>query len=460
MAVTKIHAIKATIHRAVAYICNPEKTESSILISSFGCSPETAAYDFKFALSKTSKSDPNQSYHLIQAFSPGEVSYDEAHQIGVELADQLLKGQHSYIVATHIDKGHVHNHIIFCAVNHISHQKYHDCTRSYYHIRKLSDTLCEQHHLSFLPPDHRSENSHTKWLSSKDYVSLRNQLRSDIDDAIFHSNSYREFLLLMYENGYTTKGESLDPEASKYISFRPPNCQRFIRGREESLGADYTKEQILKRIAHQSNRIRIPPALNKRPRKLLEKYENKKLINTATTNFQNNPHLKRWANTQNLKIAASTYGHFQSLSDLQEQLFQKEILVKNAKNNLIETEHQLKRIGEIIKYAEQYQTTHACRLRYQKSKNSELYLQKHETTLLLHDGAENMLRRYGIQPEKMDLEFLRQTYETLSLQRNEIQASYKSGKKEYNTLNRHHDTLKKYLHTQEPDRSHPSSESR
>ena len=88
MAITKIHAIKATVHKAVDYICDPAKTDESILISSFGCSPETAAYDFKFALSKTSQADTNKAFHLIQSFMPSEVSYKEAHQIGVELAGQ------------------------------------------------------------------------------------------------------------------------------------------------------------------------------------------------------------------------------------------------------------------------------------------------------------------------------------------------------------------------------------
>ena len=116
MAITKIHAIKATVHKAVDYICDPAKTDESILISSFGCSPETAAYDFKFALSKTSQADTNKAFHLIQSFMPSEVSYKEAHQIGVELADKLLEGKYSYIVSTHIDKGHVHNphHFLCC----------------------------------------------------------------------------------------------------------------------------------------------------------------------------------------------------------------------------------------------------------------------------------------------------------------------------------------------------------
>lgn len=152
MAITKIHAIQATVHKAVNYICNSQKTDESSLISSFGCSPETAAFDFKFALSKTNQADPNKAFHLIQAFAPGEVSYKEAHQIGVELANKLLEGKFSYIVSTHIDKGHVHNHIIFCAADNVNHEKYHDCKQTYYHIRRLNDELCSKHQLSVISP--------------------------------------------------------------------------------------------------------------------------------------------------------------------------------------------------------------------------------------------------------------------------------------------------------------------
>ena len=114
MAYTKIHAVKATVHKAIAYICNPDKTDGSLLISSYGCSPETAHFDFKFALSKTSHNDENKAYHLIQSFLPGEVDFDTAHQIGMELADKVLEGKYSYVVSTHIDRDHIHNHII-CA---------------------------------------------------------------------------------------------------------------------------------------------------------------------------------------------------------------------------------------------------------------------------------------------------------------------------------------------------------
>ena len=144
MAYTKIHAIKATVDKAIDYICNPEKTDEKMFVSSYACSLETAAYDFKYTLDHCRENSPNKAYHLIQAFAPGEVGFEEAHHIGKELADKLLEGKYSYVVTTHIDKGHVHNHIIFCAADNIEHNKYHDCKQSYYHIRKLSDELCRE----------------------------------------------------------------------------------------------------------------------------------------------------------------------------------------------------------------------------------------------------------------------------------------------------------------------------
>ena len=123
MAYTRIHAIKSTVTKAVAYICNPDKAEEQLLVDTFGCGVETARHDFEYALSQTKHSDKNQAFHLIQSFAKGEVSHEEAHQIGIELADRLLEGKYSYIVATHTDKGHPHNHIIFCAADNIDHRK-------------------------------------------------------------------------------------------------------------------------------------------------------------------------------------------------------------------------------------------------------------------------------------------------------------------------------------------------
>ena len=166
MAVTKIHGIKTTVNKAIDYICNPEKTDDQIYISSFACSPETAALDFKYTLDHTTEQSfsdgqdrENKAFHLIQAFAPGEVSYEEAHAIGKELADKLLGERYSYVLTTHIDKGHIHNHLIFCAADNIDYKHYHDCKKSYWNIRSLNDKLCQEHGLSVIEPRPRTAQS-------------------------------------------------------------------------------------------------------------------------------------------------------------------------------------------------------------------------------------------------------------------------------------------------------------
>ena len=338
MAITKIHAIQATVNKAVDYICNPAKTDESILISSFGCSPETAAFDFKFALSKTNQADPNKAFHLIQAFMPGEVSYKEAHQIGIELADKLLEGKYSYIVATHIDKGHVHNHIIFCAADNINHEKYHDCKKTYYHIRHLNDELCSEHQLSVLPPTGKT---YKEWLSSKNNSSWKTRLKNDIDEAIQTADTYEDFLDLIRAKGYEIKGETFDEKSLKYISFRPLDREHFIRGRANSLGSEYTKERIKERIEEKAliqpkKRIPFPT----RKRQLVKDYSSQKLIDTSEEKFEQSPGLKHWADIQNLKIAASSYSETGSIAELEKQLEALRSMYSEA----------LDRIAEISRY--------------------------------------------------------------------------------------------------------------
>lgn len=188
MAVTKIHGIKTTVDKAIEYICNPDKTDQNLYISSFACSPETAALDFKYTLDHTHDCrDPhntNKAFHLIQAFSPGEVSYEEAHQIGKELADRLLEGKYSYVLTTHTDKGHVHNHLIFCSADNITFSHYHDCKKNYWKIRNLSDTLCQEHNLSTIMPDGKKGMKYNEWAANKSESSKKAQLPKNEENVL------------------------------------------------------------------------------------------------------------------------------------------------------------------------------------------------------------------------------------------------------------------------------------
>mgnify|MGYP000760241587 CR=1 FL=1 len=152
MAITKIKPIKGTLNKALDYIQNPAKTDEKMLVSSFGCSYETADIEFGFTLSQALDKGNNLAHHLIQSFEPGEVDYREAHEIGRQLADEVLQGKYPYVLTTHIDKGHLHNHIIFCAVDMANQRKYISNRQSYAFIRRTSDRLCREHGLSVVQP--------------------------------------------------------------------------------------------------------------------------------------------------------------------------------------------------------------------------------------------------------------------------------------------------------------------
>ena len=143
-----------------------------------------------------------------------------------------------------------------------------------------------------------------------------------------------------------------------------------------------------------------------RKKQLVKDFSSQKLIDTSEEKFEQSPGLKAWADIQNLKIAASSYSETGSIAELEKQLATKSLLAKTARSNLIETEHQLKDLGLILKYAEQYKVNHIYHVRYQKSKDPDAYLHRHETELLLHDGAENMLKRFGINLKTLDVDKL------------------------------------------------------
>ncbi len=373
MAYTKIHAIQATVNKAVDYICNPDKTDEGILISSYGCSPETAAYDFKFALSKTSQSDPNKAYHLIQSFLPDEVSYKEAHQIGVELADKLLEGKYSYVVTTHIDKGHVHNHIIFCAADNVNHEKYHDCKKTYYNIRNLSDDLCREHKLSVITPGEKRGKTYKEWQADKNGSAWKERLKADIDGAIKIAATYEDCIDLIRAKGYEVKGEDFGEKAHKFIAFRPLDRENFVRGSTKSLGAEYTKERIKERIEEKSlvkDKKRVPFPTRKKP--IVKDYSRKNLIDTTEDKFTQSPGLKHWADIQNLKIAAANYSQAGSIVEFEKQIAAKSTLAKTARESLVETERQLKDLGQVLKYAEQYKTNHIYHVRYKNLRTKML----------------------------------------------------------------------------------------
>ena len=290
MAVTKIKPIKSTLSKALDYIQNPDKTDGKTLVSSFGCSYETADIEFGFTLAQAIEKGNNLAHHLIQSFEPGEVDYEKAHEIGKQLADAVTKGQHEYVVTTHIDKGHIHNHIIFCAVNFVDHHKYNSNKRSYYGIRNMSDKLCRENGLSVVVPGKGSKGkSYAEYQAEKTGTSWKGKLKTAVDALIPQVSSFEELLTRLQAAGYEIK-------PGKYVSCRAPGQERFTR--LKTLGADYTEEAIRERIAGRRTKAAKAPR-EQRGVSLLIDIENS--IKAAQSKGY-----EQWAKIHNLKQAAKT----------------------------------------------------------------------------------------------------------------------------------------------------------
>ena len=206
MAVTKIKPVKSALKQRVEYIQNPAKTDGKMLVSTFGCSYETADIEFEHTLSKAREKGNNLAHHLIQSFEPGESTPEQAHEIGKRLADEITKGRHEYVLTTHIDKGHIHNHLIFCAASFIDNKKYVSNKKSYYEIRNFSDKLCKEYSLSVIKPGQDKGRSYAEYAADRDGGgSWKSKLKLAINSIIPLSKDFDDFLKRLEASGYEVK---------------------------------------------------------------------------------------------------------------------------------------------------------------------------------------------------------------------------------------------------------------
>ena len=431
MSITRIHAIKATVKRSIDYICNPAKTDGETLITAFGTTVEYAPAMFANALKKTDPSDPNLAYHLIQSFAPGEVGAKEAHEIGKELAERLLGGRYSYIVSTHTDKNHCHNHIIFCAADNITHKKYHDCKRSYWNIRHINDELCEEHNLSVIKENKHIGKSYKEWMADKAGTSWKSKLKSDINETIKQAHTYDEFLDLMNSKGYEIKDAEISPEAHKYIGFRAPGQERWIRGRAKSLGEDFTKERIRERIEEKA-RIRA-----ERMKRLTKR--NPSMIDTTQDKFAESPGLMRWAEKQNLKAAAQIQSKLaemglDSFDALDAKIDSLHKQAKEGKKATIALDKDITRFEDLLHYAHVYNENKKYIRGYEKSKDKERYYRTHGYDIEIANGAIDRLKNAGLDPDRIDLQKMESDYAVMTADREKTSSAYKAAEKECEKL--------------------------
>ncbi len=289
MAITKTHPIKSTLKKAIDYICNPEKTDGKLLVSSFGCASETADIEFAWTRKHSIDKGTHLGRHLIQAFEPGETTPEQAHEIGMQLAKEILGGKYEFVLTTHIDKGHIHNHLIFNAVSFADYHHYHSNKRSYHYIRRVSDRLCKKHGLSVIIPGQNRGKSYAEYTAEKAGMSYKAKLKAAIDKLIPVSSNFEDLIRRLQNEGYEIK-------RGKYISCRTSGQERFTR--MKTLGADYTEEAVSARIAGRPRPSRQPKKDDKRINLLIDIQNNIKAQKSAG--------FAHWAKINNLKQAAKT----------------------------------------------------------------------------------------------------------------------------------------------------------
>ena len=432
MAVTKIKPVKSTLSKALDYIENPDKTDGKMLISSFGCSYETADIEFGYTLSQALDKGNNLAFHLIQSFAPGEVDYEKAHEIGKQLADAVTKGQHEYVVTTHIDKGHIHNHIIFCAVNFVDHHKYNSNKRSYYGIRNMSDKLCRENGLSVVVPGKGSKGkSYAEYQAEKTGTSWKGKLKIAVDALIPQVSSFEELLQRLQAAGYEIK-------PGKYVSCRAPGQERFTR--LKTLGADYTEEAIRERIAGRRAKAAKAPG-EQRGVSLLIDIENS--IKAAQSKGY-----EQWAKIHNLKQAAKTMNFLtehkiEQYADLVSRIEEMAAESGQAADALKNAEKRLADMAVLIKNVSTYQKTKPVYDAYRKARNREKYRAGQEQAIILHEAAVRSLKAAGI-AKLPNLAALQSEYEALQAQKEALYADYGKLKKkvrEYDIIKQNIDSI-------------------
>ena len=433
MAVTKIKPVKSTLSKALDYIQNPDKTDGKMLVSSFGCAYETADIEFEYTLSQALQKGNNLAFHLIQSFEPGEVDYETAHKIGQQLADAVTKGQHEYVLTTHIDKGHVHNHIIFCAVNFVDHHKYNSNKRSYYGIRNMSDKLCRENGLSVVVPGKGSKGkSYAEYQAEKTGTSWKGKLKIAVDALIPQVSSFEELLQRLQAAGYEIK-------PGKYVSCRAPGQERFTR--LKTLGADYTEEAIRERISGKRTRAGKAPRADRGGVSLLIDIENS--IKAAQSKGY-----EQWAKIHNLKQAAKTMNFLtehkiEQYADLTARIAEIQTESEQAADALKNVEKRLTDMAVFIKNISTYQKTKPVYDAYRKAKNKEKYRAAHERDIILHEAAARAMKAAGV-TKFPNLAALQSEYEALQAQKEALYADYGKLKKqvrEYDVIKQNIDSI-------------------
>lgn len=369
--------------KAIAYILNPEKTDEKLLVSSYGCASETAAREFEWTRKIAEQKGMNPvriiARHVIQSFEIGEVTPELAHEIGKQFADEILGGKYEYVLTTHIDKDHVHNHLIFNAVDFVDYHAYKSYKRIYYDMREVSDWLCKENGLSVIPPSQNKGMGYKEYTEAKRGTSWKQKLKQTIDRIVITAKDYDDFLRLMQEAGYEIK-------TGKYISFRAKGQERFTRSK--TIGENYTEERIKERIAGRTPRRSQRQTTPKGISLIGDIQERIRLIDSRGYEYK--------AKLTILKEAARTLNYLTENSLLQYADLEKKVEDVHSSydrtgKELKGVEARLREVQPLIKNISNYQRLKPVYDAFQKAKDKPSFKAKHEAELVIFEAARSTL---------------------------------------------------------------------
>ena len=402
-----------SLSERVAYILNPTKTDGGRLVSAHGCDPATAAAEM--LLTRRQYLDAGGwvpgndkevlAYHIRQAFKPGEITPEDANRIGRELAERFTKGRYQFIVATHIDRGHVHNHIIFAAVSEDAGRRFRDFLGTAKAVRKISDRLCLENGLSVIENPKRGRKDYGKWLGDQRPLSAQEKVRDAIDAALAQR-----------------RGSSL--------SFLAPGQEKATRCRKKTLGDDYTPEAIQERI--EGRRV-VSSSRSKAPAKPARKVN---LLIDIQSKLQagKGAGYAQWAKVFNLKQMAQTISFLEENGLLEYDALAARAAEGTARFNELSgtikrTEGRMAEIAALQKQIVNYSKTRDVYAAYRKAGYSKKFLAAHETEILLHKAAKAAFDKLCLQ-KLPTYKTLQAEYAGLLAEKKKAYAEYAAAKKE------------------------------
>lgn len=373
-------SIRQYLADRIDYGKNPEKTDGGRLVSTYQCSPETAAEEFaiskKLYANLTGRSQPKErdvlSYFLLQSFRPGEITPEQAHQMGYQLALEFTGGNHAFVVSTHIDREHIHTHIEFNSTNLECTGKFRNVKKSYLLLQKISDRLCQEHGLSVIATPKGKGAHYAQWKEEKKGSSYKANLRQTIDRVILESRSFEEFLSKMCSEGYEASTNGL-------LKFRAAGQERFTRSR--TLGAEYSEESLREKIY---GKTKVPVPDRKKVNLLIDIQS--KLAAGKGKGYE------YWARVFNLKEAARTLNFLTEagISDYA-QLEQREAEVSShfqeISGRMKQLEGRMAEVADLKYHIIRYSKTRETYRKYRQAKDKATFYREHAEEIAQHEAA-------------------------------------------------------------------------